>query len=145
LLVGLFGLAALRVGWLEADAELVAEIDKGRQPYNVSATSQAGAAAVLGEAWGAVEDEVKRVLAERARMAAEIAKLPGFTVAPSDANFLWVKTERPAHEVVLGLAARGVLVKSFHAAGGRMAHQMRVTVGTEGETGLLLEAMRAIS
>jgi histidinol-phosphate aminotransferase len=138
------GLAALRVGWLEADAELVAEIDKGRQPFNVSATSQAGAAAVLGEAWGAVEDEVKRVLAERARMAAEIARFAGFTVAPSDANFLWVKTERPAQEVVEGLAARGVLVRSFHASGGRMAHQMRVTVGTERETGLLLEAMRVI-
>jgi histidinol-phosphate aminotransferase len=138
------GLAALRVGWLEADAGLVAEIDKGRQPFNVSATSQAGAAAVLTGAWGEVEKEVARVLAERGRMAAEIAAVPGFTVAPTDANFLWVKTERPAKEVVDGLAARGVLVRSFHGAGGRMAHQMRVTVGTERETGLLLEAMRAV-
>jgi histidinol-phosphate aminotransferase len=137
------GLAALRVGWLEADAELVREIDKGRQPFNVSATSQEAAAAVLTEAWGAVEGEVRRVLVERDRMAAAIAAIPGFAVGRTDANFLWVKTERPAKEVVDRLASRGVLVRSFHAQGGRMAHQIRVSIGSERDTGLLLEAMRS--
>jgi histidinol-phosphate aminotransferase len=71
------GLAALRVGWLEADAELVREIDKGRQPFNVSATSQAAAAAVLTEAWPTVEGAVAEVVGERARVAAELARLRG--------------------------------------------------------------------
>lgn len=137
------GLAALRVGWLEADAELVRELDKGRQPFNVSATSQLAAAAVLTEAWGAVEGEVKRVLAERRRVAEELARIPGFAVAPSDANFLWVRTERPAGEVVDALAARGVLVRSFHAAGGRLARQIRVTIGSERDNDRLLAAARA--
>jgi histidinol-phosphate aminotransferase len=139
------GLAALRVGWLEADAELVREIDKGRQPFNVSATSQEAAAAVLTEAWPAVESEVRRVLASREKVAAEIAKVRGFTVGRTDANFLWVKTEKPAKEVVDALAARGVLVRSFHGAGGRMAHQIRVSIGAERDTELLLEAMRAFA
>src|SRR4029077_9101256 len=50
------GLAALRVGWLEADEALVREVDKARQPFNVSSTTQAAAAAVLADAW----DEVTR-------------------------------------------------------------------------------------
>jgi histidinol-phosphate aminotransferase len=133
------GLAALRVGWLEADAELVREIDKGRQPFNVSAVSQAAAAAVLDEAWDAVQADVARVVAERSRVAAALARVPGLVVSPSEANFLWVSTAKPAAEVAAWLASRGVIVRSFHAAGGRLAHQIRVTIGTPRENDRLLE------
>jgi histidinol-phosphate aminotransferase len=135
------GLAALRIGWLEADAGLVAEIDKARQPFNVSATSQAAAAAVLAEAWDDVRAHVAKVVSERARVAAGLAALPGFEPTPSDANFVWVKTPRPAADVHAALVARGILVRSFHASGGRMASQLRVTVGTPSENARLLEAL----
>jgi histidinol-phosphate aminotransferase len=138
------GLAALRVGWLEADAELVREIDKGRQPFNVSATSQAGAAAVLSEGWAAVSAQVAVVVRERRRVAEELSRIPGFAVTPSEANFLWVRTECPAQEVFAALATRGVLVRSFHAAGGRLANQLRITIGSASENDRLLEAMRGI-
>jgi histidinol-phosphate aminotransferase len=143
--VSKIGLAALRVGWLEADAELVHEIDKVRQPFNVSATSQAAAAAVLVEAWPAVEAEVAQVVRERGRVAIEVGRMPGFLVTPSEANFLWVRTERPAGEVVAELAKRGVLVRSFHGAGGRLAHQLRVTIGAERENDRLLEALKELA
>jgi histidinol-phosphate aminotransferase len=136
------GLAALRVGWLDADAELVREIDKVRQPYNVSAVSQAAAAAVLREAWGPVEAQVARVVAERGRVAAALAAMSGVDVAPSDANFLWVKTERPAADVYGALVARGVLVRSFHASGGRLAKQLRITIGAPHDNDRLVAAMR---
>jgi histidinol-phosphate aminotransferase len=139
------GLAALRVGWLEGDAELVREIDKGRQPFNVSATSQAAAAAVVREAWGAVEEEVARVVKERARVAEELTRVPGLTVTPSEANFLWMRTAQPAREVVEALAARGVLVRSFHAGGGRLANQLRVTIGSASDNDRFLDAMRAVA
>ncbi len=139
------GLAALRVGWLEADAELVREIDKGRQPFNVSATSQVAAAAVVRDAWRAVEEEIARVVRERARVADELTRVPGLTVTPSDANFLWMRTSRPAREIVEGLTSRGVLVRSFHAGGGRLANQMRVTIGSEKDNDRFLEAIRAVS
>lgn len=137
------GLAALRVGWLEADAALVAEVDKVRQPFNVSATSQAAARAVLEEAWGDVQALVARVVAERARLTEAVAGVPRVAVAvPSSANFLWLRTERPAVEVYRALVAEGVLVRSFHGAGGRMTSMLRVTVGTPAENDALLEALR---
>jgi histidinol-phosphate aminotransferase len=139
------GLAALRVGWLEADADLVREIDKGRQPFNVSATSQVAAAAVVRDAWSAVEEEVARVVRERARVADELSRVPGLTVTPSDANFLWMRTAQPAREVVEALASRGVLVRSFHSGGGRLANQMRVTIGSAKENDRFLEALRAVA
>ena len=73
------GLAALRVGWLEADGELVREIDKARQPFNVSATSQAAAAAAVltrrgrGRGGGG-----RRVVRERTRVSRRRSRsIPG--------------------------------------------------------------------
>lgn len=137
------GLAALRIGWLEADAGLIAEIDKARQPFNVAATSQAAAAAVLADGWSEVKTLVGEVVRERARVAQEIAAMRGFVVTPSAANFLWVKTPVPAADVYAKLVARGVLVRSFHAAGGRMANQLRITIGRAKENDQLLEGLRS--
>jgi histidinol-phosphate aminotransferase len=135
------GLAALRLGWLEADEALVREVDKVRQPYNVSATSQAAAAAVLAEGWEDVQAHVAQVVRERERVAGALRRLPGVDVPPSDANFLWVATAKPAAQVMEELLARGVLVRSFHAAGGRMAQRLRVTIGTPAENDAFLAAI----
>jgi histidinol-phosphate aminotransferase len=128
------GLAALRVGWLEADAGLVSEIDKVRQPFNLSTTSQAMATAIVRDGWGEVESTVRRVRSERARMEATLRTLPGVEVTPSQANFVWMETPRPAGEVYDGLAERGVLVRSFHGSGGRLSRRLRVTVGLPEDT-----------
>jgi histidinol-phosphate aminotransferase len=135
------GLAALRVGWLEADEALVREVDKVRQPFNVSATSQAAAAAVLAEGWDEVRAHVDAVVRERRRVAASVDALSGYEVAPSEANFLWVKTQQPAAEVHAQLAAGGVLVRSFHATGGRLAHRLRVTIGRPSDNDRLIEGL----
>jgi histidinol-phosphate aminotransferase len=143
--VSKIGLAALRVGWLEADASLVAEIDKTRQPFNVSATSQAAAAAVLEEAWDDVQRDVACVRAARERLSDAIAALEGFTVTPSGANFVWVKTPRPAEAIYDALVRDGILVRSFHASGGRLASQLRITVGTDAENDRLVASMSRIA
>jgi histidinol-phosphate aminotransferase len=135
------GLAALRIGWLEADEAVCGALDKVRQPFNVSATSQAAAAAVLDEAWDAVLAHVGAVVAERTRVTREIQALGAFEVTPSEANFVWVKAPRPAEEVHEALLKHGVLVRSFHQAGGRMARQLRITIGTPPENDRLLEAL----
>lgn len=117
-------------------------MDKARQPFNVSATSQAAASAVLEDAWDDVRAMVDEVVRERARVAAAIAALPGFEVTPSDANFLWVRAPRPALEVLEWLRARGVLVRGFHATGGRLANQLRITIGRQSDDDLMLEGLR---
>lgn len=137
------GLAALRVGWIEADAGLIAEIEKVRQPFNLSATSQAAAAAVLRHAWDAIAAQTTAVIAERERVASELRALGSFEVTPSEANFLWIKTVHPAEETFEALVKRGILVRSFHGIGGRMARQLRVTIGLPRENDRLLDGLRA--
>ena len=135
------GLAALRVGWIEASEWIARALDKTRQPFNVSATSQAAATAVLRDAWGAVREHVDAVVAERGRVAAAIGRIGGARALPSEANFVWVETEKPAADVYAAMLARGVLVRSFHAAGGRMARHLRVTIGTPSENDAMLAAL----
>ena len=136
------GFAALRVGWLVAPADLVREIDKTRQPYNLPAPSQQGATFVLRELGAEMARTRAVVVSERARLAERLARL-GFDVTPSEANFLWIAAECPANEVVTALAARGVLVKSFHASGGRLLKRMRITVGLPAENDRLLQEIAA--
>jgi histidinol-phosphate aminotransferase len=142
--VSKIGLAALRVGWLEADAGLIAEIDKTRQPFNVSATSQAAAAAVLEDAWDEVQAGVARVVTAREKLAAAISQLEGFSVTPSAANFVWVKTPIPSEQVFAHLAADGVLVRSFHKSGGRLGSQLRITVGDDAQHERLLTSLAKV-
>ena len=138
------GLAALRVGWLEADPGLVAEIDKTRQPFNVSATSQIAAAAVLEEAWDELQAGVARVVAAREKLSAAIAALEGFSVTPSAANFVWVKTPVASEKVQEHLANDGILVRSFHKSGGRLGAQLRITIGEDAQHDRLLASLAKV-
>jgi histidinol-phosphate aminotransferase len=138
------GFAGLRVGWLVGRGAFVAELDKVRQPYNMSSVAQRLATVVLNELWGEVETVTRSVKAERARLSAALGSMPGLSVTPSQANFLWLGSEMPAEKLFQALAERGVLVRSFHERGGRLANRLRVTVGTPAENDELLECFRSI-
>ena len=136
------GLAAARIGWLRASPALVDEIDKVRQPYNVPSVTQRIAIVALTELAGEIAAAVALVRGERARLTAEIERL-GHRVTPSDANFLWIRTLTPAADIFARLAERSVLVRSFHERGGRLASQIRVTVGTPQDNDRFLSALAA--
>jgi histidinol-phosphate aminotransferase len=139
------GFAALRVGWLIARPELTAQIDKVRLPYNMNSPAQALGALAVTELAPEIGRIVDYVVAERTRVSGALAELPRISVTPSDANFLWFKSERPAADLFSGLQARGVLVRSFHQRGGRLANQLRVTVGTREENERFLDCLRELT
>ncbi len=138
------GFAALRLGWMLARSEVVREVDKVRLPYNLPVPTQELATLVVTE----LGDELTRirdtVVSERERVAARLAGLPGISVTPSEANFLWIKTEASAEEVYEGLKAQSVLVRSFHKHGGRLKHYLRVTIGLTHENERFLSALAEV-
>ncbi|HWP34571.1 MAG TPA: histidinol-phosphate transaminase [Thermodesulfobacteriota bacterium] len=141
------GLAGIRLGYLVAWPPLVAELNKVRLPYNVSSLTQAAALAVL-ETPGVLDEPIRRIAAERERLAARLARLPGIVrVFPSDANFLFCQVRDP-QRVYEGLKARGVLVKLIPpfdlAGGGRLPGGLRITVGTPAEHDRLLAALAEV-
>jgi len=117
------GLAALRLGYMITDAEVIAEVNKVRLPFNVNALSQAVAAEALRERkkFGAV---ARTTAAERERLYRAMEKISGVRPFPSEANFILFRVKdpvrlhaeatgsdgsrRPARSVRTGSVARGL-------------------------------------
>ena len=136
-----FGLAGVRIGYLMGAAALVAEIDKVRPPYNISVlNAEAGLFALEHAAVYAGQAAVIR--AERERLLAELATLPGARPYPSQANMVLVRVPDAAAAFAT-MKARGVLVKNVSSLHPLLANCLRLTVGTPDENHLMLDALRA--
>jgi histidinol-phosphate aminotransferase len=135
-------LAGLRVGYLLAAPELVAEIDKARLPYNLNFFSQAAALAVLEER-EALEANVRRLVTLRGELFRALASMPGIRPVPSLANFiLFELADVDPKDVFEALHREGVLVRDVTAYP-RLGRCLRVSVGSEDENRRFLAALRA--
>jgi len=137
------GMAALRLGYAVAAPEWIVELDKVRQPYNLNALTQAAAQVLLAET-ALVDAQVAAIVAERARLGAALARLPGATVFPAQANFLLLRVP-DASAWCARLAAAGILVKNLHGAHPLLAQCLRITIGTPAENDALLAALENIA
>ena len=135
-----YSLAGLRLGFAFARPELIAEMMKVKDSYNLSRlTRTLGLAALQDQAY--LKDRVAAVCRTRDRVAAAAVAL-GCDVIPSAANFLFLRPPRPAAEVFQGLRTRGVLVRYF--PGGRTGDRLRVTVGTDEEMDVFLRELQGL-
>jgi histidinol-phosphate aminotransferase len=132
-----WGLAGLRLGWALASDAVARQLRKLSPPFGVS-TMQAVCAEVAFEHAALLHERIARVVSERERMAAALARHPTWRAYPSAANFLLVRTPdaAPAHAA---LRAAGVLVRRQDSLPG-LAGCFRVTVGTPAENDAFLVA-----
>lgn len=135
-----FGLAGIRLGYLMGPAALVAEIDKVRPPYNISVLNCECALFALEHA-AVFEAQAAAIRAERTKLMAGLAALPGLKVWPSDANMVLVRVPDAA-KTFEGVKARGLLVKNVSKMHELLANCLRLTVGTADENAQLLAALR---
>ena len=136
--VSKLGLAGIRLGYLAGRPEWIAEFNKVRQAYNVNVLTQAAATFVL-ERLEVLEEQAKRILAEREGLGRALAALRGVTVYPSAANFFLVRVP-DADRTYEALRRQGVLVRNLNGPG--LKNCLRITVGTPDENRILLTAMR---
>jgi len=88
-----------------------------------------------------MRERVAILVAERHRLGAALARLPGLTVYPSGANFVLVRAEGDGHVLWQQLVERGILVRDF-SRWPRLDNCLRITVGTPEEDDALLTALR---
>jgi histidinol-phosphate aminotransferase len=139
--VSKLGLAGIRLGYMSASAELLAEFDKVRPPYNINVLTQAAAEFVLDHV--EVLDEQAAILrAERAKLIASLAALPGVEVFPSAGNFLLLRVAG-ADKVFSALHERKVLIKNVGKMHSLLENCLRVTVSTPEENAVFLDAFNA--
>ncbi|MBE0475746.1 MAG: histidinol-phosphate transaminase [Coriobacteriia bacterium] len=129
----MYSLAGLRVGYGALPAPLADAVHRLRAPFNVNTVAQAAAYHSLGD-----EAEVRRRRAENQEQKTYLYSAfdrLGVSYAPSEANFVYFHTSRPA-EVFEALLEEGVIVRGFGTA-----PALRMTVGTPAET---LDAVQAL-
>jgi histidinol-phosphate aminotransferase len=137
------GLAGLRLGFLAGSGEWLRQLDKIRLPYNVSVLTQLVAQEAL-KYRSLLEEQASAIKSERSRVLGELARIPGTTPYPSDANFILFRTT-DADRAFSGLKDRGVLIKNFHGSHPALDSCLRVTVGTPAENDRFLAALRDVS
>lgn len=108
-----FGLASMRVGYAIGAPDVVAEIEKSRGPFKVSALAERAAVVALTEDVQWMKEQVANAIESRERVAAAL-RAKGFDVIPSSANFLLVPV-RQASAVARHMRALGVAVRPFDA------------------------------
>ncbi len=135
-----FGLAGVRLGYLCGPAALVAEVDKLRPPYNVSALNAEAGLFALEHA-----DEYARqaalICSERTRLMAALSALAGVQVFPSQANMVLVRVA-DGERAFAGMRARGVRVKHVAGLHPLLAGCLRLTVGTAQENEIMIRALK---
>ena len=119
----------------------MAEFDKVRPPYNVSVLNCEAALFAL-EHEQVFAAQARDLRAQRERLQAALAVLPGVKTWRSDANMILARFP-DAQRTFEGLKARGVLVKNVSRMHALLANCLRLTVGTEDENTQLLSALKA--
>jgi histidinol-phosphate aminotransferase len=136
------GLAGLRIGYLVADPSLVEVVMRVKQPYNINAAAEVAVLASMDDL-PYLQGLVQKIVAEKQRLEIELAKLPGFEVSPSSANFLLCRlTGVSAREVHARLIERGILVRYFDTP--LLQNHLRISAGRPDQTDALLTALREI-
>ena len=136
------GLAALRVGYCIAAPPLAEALNKVRHPYNVSQTSIALAETVLTR-FAAVQAElVARTIANRDRLVALLAQLPGAELFPAHGNLVLLRLASPeaAGELHARLEAAGVRTKDLRSIP-ELSRCLRISAGTDGDLQRLAGAL----
>ena len=141
----IYGLAALRLGWMYGPAHVVDAVNRIRGPFNVNAAAMAAGVAAVADA---AHIEAARAHNEKwlAWLSAEIRKL-GLEVTPSVANFVLIhfpkQKGRSAVDADAFLTGRGLILRRVAAY--HLPDALRMTVGTEEANRLVVEALAAFT
>nr|WP_174505338.1 histidinol-phosphate transaminase [Acinetobacter sp. Marseille-Q1620] len=136
-----YALAGLRVGYgIASDLKIIEALNKVRTPYNINFLAQKAAEAAMDDS-DFLQKSVKHVLHEREKLQSSLSRQRVFYV-PSDANFLFIKTNKLATEISGELNKNGIIVKPWKERG--YENYMRVSIGLEKENKIFEETFYRI-
>jgi histidinol-phosphate aminotransferase len=134
------GLAALRIGCLFGQAELLSAMRRACTPYPVNTAALVAAEAAIADTHF-LKNYTREILKSRAILEKGLTRL-GARVYSSSANFVLADFGPKAHRLVQSLGRKGILVRErsdFPREG-----FVRISAGTRAETKKLLAAMEGI-
>jgi histidinol-phosphate aminotransferase len=133
------GLAGLRLGYMSASGEILAQVEKVRPPYNINVLT-AAAAEFLLDHLPLFDAQAAQIRAQRSEMIATLSALNGVYVFPSQANFLLIRV--PNSELIFNkLLENRILVKNVGKMHGLLNNCLRVTISTPQDNQLFVAAL----
>jgi histidinol-phosphate aminotransferase len=133
----IYGLAGLRLGYGIGHPDLIAELEKIRQPFNINAIAQAGALAALDDTDHAAR--TRRVNSRGLKFYARAFRRLGLEFIPSSANFILVRVG-DGSRVFKEMQGLGVIVRPM--GGYHLPEWVRISIGTPKENKRCLEALK---
>jgi histidinol-phosphate aminotransferase len=135
----IYGLAGLRLGYGIGQPELIAALEKIRQPFNINALIQAGALAALDDTEHV--ERSRRNNAEGLRFFESAFRELKLRFVPSAANFILVHVG-DGQRVFAELQKLGVIVRPM--AGYQLPEWIRISIGTVAENARCLAALKQV-
>ena len=138
----IYGLAGIRIGYGFAHDALITNLLKVKLPFEPSTLAQAAGIGALQDT-GFLRRSLEVNTEGMNYLVPSLVSL-GFTVVPSNANFVFLplEGEDAAHVLYHQLLKFGVIIRPLKAFG--LPHCVRITVGTEDQNRMLIEAMQTI-
>jgi len=134
-----YALAGLRIGYGVAPKELVAELEKIRQPFSVNLPALVAATTALGDESHAAATATVNVEGKR-HLYREFSRL-GIKFIPTEANFILVDLGAEAAGIQDALVREGVVIRDMRGYG--LDGYARITIGLAEENKRLVGVLEA--
>lgn len=135
-------LAGLRVGYALGHTDLIEALIRVKDSFNsypIDRFASAGAIAAMQDI-AYFEETCRKVIATREALVKKLTQL-GFDVLPSGANFIFAKHKvRDGAELTSLLRQHNIIVRHFKSPG-RIAPYLRITIGTESQSKVLIDTL----
>jgi histidinol-phosphate aminotransferase len=135
----IYGLAGVRIGYGIGNPNLIADLEKVRQPFNLNAIAQAGALAALDDS--AHAEKTRRMTARGLRLYARTFRKLGLEFIPSSANFILVRVGE-GQRIFDELQKQGIIVRPMGSY--QLPEWVRISIGTPKQNQRCLEALKGI-
>jgi len=135
----IYGLAGLRLGYGIGHPELIGNLEKIRQPFNVNAIAQAGALAALADTRHV--EKTRQGNSRGLKLYARTFRKLKLEFIPSAANFILVRVGE-GQRVFEQLQKLGVIVRPM--GGYQLPEWIRISIGTTKENNRCIEALKTV-
>lgn len=135
-----YRIPGLRLGYILAPSQVIAQIKALRQPWSVNAVAIEAGRWIVAHGFPETIDRLK-LWSECDRLAAEIRAL-GYEVEPTDTHFMLVRTPHLASELKQYLASRhGLLIRDASNFATLSPYHIRIATQSPHDNDLLLAAL----
>ncbi len=138
------GIAGLRLGYALANADLVANLIKVKQPYNINQAAEIAGIAAIAHALE-IGKQIVDIRRTRDRLFGALLELPGLSPLPSESNFILIEvdpaigTGRELHD---RLAAVGVFTRTYTDP--LLTNHLRISMPRADQLDILLKRLGSV-